>query len=76
MVARIEKKKSKSESRLGGWTEVSLALGARHLWGKHNPLELGEGYACLHVFGGGGALDVSVGVNITCMIPAHHEMIV
>lgn len=51
--------------------EVSLALGARRLWGKH--LIRAGGRVCACVFGGGGALDVSVGVNITWMIPGQPD---
>ncbi len=59
--------------------EVSLALGARRLWGKQHIRAGGEGYACMNVCVcvwicvGGGVVDVSVGVNITWLIPAHRD---
>lgn len=49
-----------SSSELPAWIQVSLASGARRLWGKHNLLDRGKGMrVCVCVF------DVSVGVNIT-----------
>lgn len=43
--------------------------------GVNNLSEPGEGYASVRVcvLVGGGVLDVSVGVNITCLIPAHRD---
>ena len=49
------------------WIEVSLAFGARRLWGKHLIRGGGEGYARVSL-GAEGALDVSVGVNITWIL--------
>ncbi len=65
-------------SALGKWIEVSLALGARRLWGKQLIRAGGRVCVCLcvsvSVCMGGGVVDVSVGVNITWLTwPVHRD---